>query len=240
MTTDTFAKEVLVERQGVVVGGMAKGAAMLAPDMATMLCVLTTDAQANPEQLQRALAAAVAPSFNSMDVDGATSTNDTVIVLASGKAGPVDEHVLAEMLTEACMVLAEAMVFDAEGATKAVRITVRSAASDVEAHQAARKVATSQLVKCSLNGQDPYWGRVLSELATAKVAMDPACTTIAYGGTVVSAGGIAVAHDEAAVAAHMAERWIHISVELGQGDGLASILTTDLGYGYIDENRTTS
>ena len=240
MTTDTFAKEVVVERDGVTVGGMAKGAAMLAPDMATMLCVLTTDAVTDPTTLQRALSAAVAPSFNSMDVDGATSTNDTVIVLANGSGVEASESLLTELLTEACMKLAEDMVTDAEGATKAVRITVTGAASDAEAHAGARKVANSQLVKCSLNGEDPYWGRVLSDIATARIEMDPSTTTIAYGGITVSAGGVGVDHDAAAVAAHMAERWNWISIDLGLGPGTASILTTDLGYGYIDENRTTS
>ena len=240
MTTDTFAKEVVIERDGVTVGGMAKGAAMLAPDMATMLCVLTTDAVTDGPTLQRALTAAVAPSFNSMDVDGATSTNDTVIVLANGTGPKISELVLTEVLTEACMKLAEDLVIDAEGATKAVRITVTGAASDAEAHQGARKIATSQLVKCSLNGEDPYWGRVLSDIATAGIDMDPATTTISYGGIVVSSGGVASDHDVAAVAAHMAERWNWISIDLGRGVGAASILTTDLGYGYIDENRTTS
>ena len=240
MTTDSFAKEVVIERDGVTVGGMAKGAAMLAPDMATMLCVLTTDALTDPETLQRALAAAVAPSFNSMDVDGATSTNDTVIVLASGAGVEASEALLTEVLTEACMKLAEDMVTDAEGATKAVRITVTGAASDAEAHAGARKVANSQLVKCSLNGEDPYWGRVLSDIATAGIEMEPATTTIAYGGITVSAGGVGITHDSTAVAAHMAERWNWISIDLGLGSGTGSILTTDLGYGYIDENRTTS
>ena len=240
MTTDSFAKEVVIERDGVTVGGMAKGAAMLAPDMATMLCVLTTDAVTDPATLQRALTAAVAPSFNSMDVDGATSTNDTVIVLASGVGVEASEALLTEVLTEACMKLAEDMVTDAEGATKAVRITVTGAASDAEAHAGARKVANSQLVKCSLNGEDPYWGRVLSDIATAHIEMDPATTTIAYGGITVSAGGVEIEHDAQAVAAHMAERWNWISIDLGLGSGTASILTTDLGYGYIDENRTTS
>jgi glutamate N-acetyltransferase/amino-acid N-acetyltransferase len=240
MTTDSFAKEVVIEGDGITVGGIAKGAAMLAPDMATMLAVLTTDAAASPELLSRALTTAIGPSFNSMDIDGATSTNDTVIVLASGVGDEVDEAVLTEMLTEACTSLAEMMVIDAEGATKAVRVTVTGALSDGEAHAAARKVSTSQLVKCSLNGEDPYWGRVLSEVATAGVEMDPERTTISYGGVAVSAGGIAIDHDEAAVAAHMAERWNWISIDLGIGSGAGSILTTDLGYGYIDENRTTS
>jgi glutamate N-acetyltransferase/amino-acid N-acetyltransferase len=240
LTTDTFAKQVVVEGEGFVVGGMAKGAAMLAPDMATMLAVLTTDAAVTPELLSGALAEAVGPSFNSLLVDGATSTNDTVIVLSSGTAGVVDLTAFTEALSTACLKLAEDMAYDAEGATKAVRITVSGAADDTEAHKAARKVANSLLVKCSLNGEDPYWGRVLSEVGTADIEMDPEHCSIAYGGIVVSAGGVAIAHDEDAVAAHMAERWLSIEIDLGLGEGRGAVLTTDLGHGYIDENRTTS
>ncbi len=240
MTTDTFAKEVVIEADGFVVGGMAKGAAMLAPDMATMLAVLTTDAAVSSEDLGRALHAAVGPSFNSLLVDGATSTNDTVIVMSSGTAGAVDHEAFTKALSAACLKLAEDMAFDAEGATKAVRITVTGASDDASAHQGARKVANSLLVKCSLNGEDPYWGRVLSEIATAGIDMDPLTTTISYGGIAVSRSGIAADHDAAAVAAHMAERWISIEIDLGLGAGRGAILTTDLGHGYIDENRTTS
>ena len=240
MTTDTFAKEVVVHGDGFVIGGMAKGAAMLAPDMATMLAVLTTDAQITPELLGEALKTAVDGSFNSLLVDGATSTNDTVIVLSSGTAGVVDLGKFTEALGAACLKLAEDMAFDAEGATKAVRITITGAASDEEAHLGARKVANSLLVKCSLNGEDPYWGRVLSEVGTAGIEMDPLRTTISYGGIAVSKGGIAIDHDAVAVEAHMKERWISIGIDLGLGSGSGAILTTDLGHGYIDENRTTS
>ena len=240
LTTDTFAKQVVIRSEGFVVGGMAKGAAMLAPDMATMLAVLTTDAAVSPELLAEALSTAVGPSFNSLLVDGATSTNDTVIVLSSGSAGVVDLGAFTEALSAACLKLAEDMAFDAEGATKAVRITVSGALSDAEAHDGARKVANSLLVKCSLNGEDPYWGRVLSEVGTAGIDMDPGRCTIAYGGIVVSSGGVGVVHDEAAVAAHMAERWLSIEIDLGLGEGRGAVLTTDLGHGYIDENRTTS
>jgi len=240
MTTDTFAKEVLIEGDGFKVGGMAKGAAMLAPDMATMLAVLTTDAAVTPEILKESLLEAVGSSFNSMLTDGCTSTNDTVIVLSSGTAGVVDLMEFKAALRAACMKLAEDMVVDAEGATKAVRINVTGAVSDAEAHQCARKIANSALVKCSLNGEDPYWGRVISEAGTAGVAMEPDTCSITYGGIQVSYGAVEVPHDVAAVAAHMAERWITIGVDLGLGSGSAAILTTDLGHGYIDENRTTS
>ena len=225
---------------GFSVGGMAKGAAMLAPDMATMLAVLTTDAAADPATLAEILAAAVGPSFNSLTVDGATSTNDTVVLLASGRAGPVDGPALAAAVAEACAGLAEMMAEDAEGATKVVHIEVTGARTDGEAHQAARRVAESQLVKCSLNGEDPYWGRVASELGSAGVAYDNGRLRVAYGGVTVCADGHAAEHDRAAVAAHMAGRHLRISCDLGLGTGAGVVLTTDLGHGYIDENRTTS
>jgi len=240
LTTDTVAKEVLVERDGFSVGAMAKGAAMLAPHMATMLAVLTTDARVDPPELQAALAAAVGPSFNSLSVDGCTSTNDTVIVLASGLAGPPGPGALEAALTEVCGSLAEQMAADAEGATKVIRIRVTGAVSDAEAHQAARRVGDSLLVKCSFNGEDPYWGRVVSELGTAGVAFDPALVSISYGGTAVCRDGVGAEHDRAAVGAHMAGRHIDLHCELGLGQGTGAVLTTDLGYGYIDENRTTS
>jgi glutamate N-acetyltransferase/amino-acid N-acetyltransferase len=219
---------------------MAKGAAMLAPDMATMLALCTTDAAVDPGTLRTALRAAVDVSFNSMTVDGCTSTNDTVIVLASGLAGPPGPGALEAALTEVCGSLAEQMAADAEGATKVIRIRVTGAVSDAEAHQAARRVGDSLLVKCSFNGEDPYWGRVVSELGTAGVAFDPALVSISYGGTAVCRDGVGAEHDRAAVGAHMAGRHIDLHCELGLGQGTGAVLTTDLGYGYIDENRTTS
>ena len=138
------------------------------------------------------------------------------------------------------MSLAEQMVDDAEGATKVSHIRVVGAESDGAAHLAARKVADSMLVQCSLNGEDPYWGRVVSELGSAGVAFDIDKVSVAYGDVVVCAGGVAAAHDAAAVAAHLAGRHIEIVCDLGLGTGTAAVLGTDLGYGYIDENRTTS
>ncbi len=240
MTTDTVPKEVTVRADGFSVGGMAKGAAMLAPNMATMLAVLTTDAAAEPSTLLESLRAAVGPSFNSLSVDGCTSTNDTVLVLASGQAGEVPDGALAEALAEACSVLAAKMADDAEGATKVIHYRVTGARSDAEAHRAARKVADSLLVKCSLNGEDPYWGRVLSELGTAGVEFVPEFCSIAYGAVTVCASGEAAPHDPAAVTAHLAGRHLEVSCHLGLGDGAAVVLGTDLGYGYLDENRTTS
>ena len=240
MTTDTVPKEVTVSGDGFTVGGMAKGAAMLAPNMATMLAVCTTDAAAESTTLSRALKEAVDASFNAITVDGSTSTNDTVLVLANGVAARPRPGELIEALTAACRSLAEQMVADAEGATKVAHIRVRGAQSDGAAHRAARKVADSLLVQCSLNGADAYWGRIVSELGSAGTPFDLDRVSVAYGGTVVCAAGMAVAHDEAAVAAHMAGRHVEIDCDLGLGPGEAVVLGTDLGYGYIDENRTTS
>jgi glutamate N-acetyltransferase/amino-acid N-acetyltransferase len=240
MTTDTVPKEVTVSGAGFTVGGMAKGAAMLAPNMATMLAVCTTDAAVEADVLHRALVEAVDASFNAMTVDGCTSTNDTVLVLASGTAARPRPGALVEVLTAACRSLAEQMVADAEGSTKVAHIRVRGAESDTAAHRAARKVADSMLVQCSLNGCDPYWGRIVSELGSAGTPFDPDTVSVSYGGTVVCAAGTAVAYDEAVVSAHMAGRHIEIDCDLGLGSGEAVVLGTDLGYGYIDENRTTS
>jgi glutamate N-acetyltransferase/amino-acid N-acetyltransferase len=245
MTTDTVRKEAVVVvpsagGDGFTVGGMAKGAAMLAPDMATMLAVITTDAGADAGTLDHVLREAVGPSFNSMTVDGCASTNDTVLLLANGRAGRVPRDALLAAVTEACSSLAAQMAADAEGATKVVHVRVVGALSDAEAHRAARKVADSLLVKCSLNGEDPYWGRVVSELGSAGVAFDPDRVSVAYGGVAVCVAGVAAGHDRAAVGVHMAGRNVEITCDLGSGDGSAVVLTTDLGYGYLDENRTTS
>ena len=241
LTTDTVAKEVEVAGDGFTVGGMAKGAAMLAPNMATMLAVLTTDAAADPAELHAALDAAVETSFNRLSVDGCTSTNDTVIVLAGGRSGVTpSRQALTEALAEACGSLAAQMAADAEGATKVVEVRVQGAPSEAEAVQAARKVAQSQLVKCSLYGADPYWGRIVSELGSAGVAFDPDRVSIAYGEVVVCRAGVAAPHDQAAVAAHLAGREVGITADLGLGQAQAVVLTNDLTPGYIDENMRTS
>lgn len=241
MTTDTVCKEVTVEGPGFTVGAMGKGAAMLAPNMATMLAVLTTDARCDPVTLLDALRNAVVGTFNRMSIDGCTSTNDTVVVLASGEsATPVSAGVLTDALGQACGELAAMMAGDAEGGSKVAHVVVRGAASDDEAHRAARKVAESALVKCSLNGEDPYWGRVVSELGSAGVAFDLDRVAVAYGGVVVCRAGVAAEHDDKAVRDHMKSRAIELSCDLGMGPGTGAVLTTDLGHGYIDENRTTS
>jgi glutamate N-acetyltransferase/amino-acid N-acetyltransferase len=208
--------------------------------MATMLAVLTTDAAVEPGPLQDLLRTAVAQSFNTLSVDGCTSTNDTVIVLANGRAGVVDHAELRMALTAACTDLAEQMAGDAEGATKVVRIKVVNAASDTEAAAGARKVAESQLCKCSWYGQDPYWGRIASELGSAGIAYDPDTVAISYGGITVADGGITIDHDEAVVRKHMSERRIEIVADLKLGTGSGSILTNDLTHAYVDENMGTS
>ena len=241
MTTDTVPKTVRIDAGGFTVAGFAKGAAMLAPNMATMLAVVTTDAQLSPEELQMALSEAVVPSFNAITVDGCTSTNDTVLVLASGRAtSAVDARAFTEALTAACTELAEQMVNDAEGSTKSFRVTVRGAVSDDAARAAARKVAQSQLVKCSFYGQDPYWGRVVSELATAGTPFDPDKVRISYGGVTVCEGGVATEHDREAVTKVMGERYIELDCDLGLGNGVGTILGADLTHAYVDENMGTS
>lgn len=238
MTTDTVPKTVAVAGDGWTIGGIAKGAAMLAPNMATMLAVLTTDAAVAPGHLQASLSAAVSGSFNRIVVDGCTSTNDTVIVLANGLAGPpADLGAFDGDLAEACLSLATQMAHDAEGHTKVVRIEITGAASDAEADAAARKLAGSLLVKCSFYGDDPYWGRVLSDLGTAGVAIDVDAVAIAYDGVVVSKGLAPTGADASAAAAKPA---FTLTCDLGAGEGSAWLLTNDLTHAYVDENMGTS
>jgi len=240
LTTDTVRKEATSAAGNAIVGGMAKGAAMLSPAMATMLAVLTTDAAVDPAGLQQSLARAVSETFDCLSVDGCRSTNDTVIVLANGRAGAVDATALTDALTDVCGSLAEQMARDAEGDTKIVRIRVVGARTQGEARVAARAVANSQLVQCSLNGADAYWGRVLSELGASGAFIDPEQVDISYNGVTVCRDGIACAHDEAALATHMAGREIEILCDLRLAHGEAIVLTTDLSHAYIDENRRTS
>jgi glutamate N-acetyltransferase/amino-acid N-acetyltransferase len=252
MTTDTVAKEALATFDAggttVTVGGMAKGAAMLSPAMATMLAVITTDAAVEPRALQLALTRAVDASFNLMTTDGSRSTNDTVLVLAGGAAGnpsitagSLEAHALADALTAVCASLSDQMAHDAEGATKFVRLTVKGARSNGEALQAARAVAESQLVKCSLFGGDPYWGRILSELGASGAYLDPDRVDIAYNDITVCVGGVAAdVYDVEALAKSMQQKEIEVTADLGLGNGEATVTTVDLTPGYIDENMRTS
>jgi glutamate N-acetyltransferase/amino-acid N-acetyltransferase len=240
LTTDTVTKQVVVESDGFVVGGIAKGAAMLAPNMATMLAVLTTDASTSPPALQAALAAAVGRSFNEMTVDGCTSTNDSVIIMASGLGREAGPEALAEALDAACSDLAAQMVADAEGATKLVRVRVVGAADTESARRAVRRVAESQLVKSSWYGEDANWGRIVSELASAGTPFDPDRVSVAYGKVTVCRGGVGVDHDEEALRAILAARQIEITCGLGLGIGSASILSADLTPAYVELNAGRS
>ncbi|CAN5488058.1 bifunctional glutamate N-acetyltransferase/amino-acid acetyltransferase ArgJ [soil metagenome] len=239
-TTDTARKEATATAGEVTVGGMAKGAAMLAPSMATMLAVLTTDADVDAPTLQRVLAAGVDASFNALLTDGCTSTNDTVLLLASGEAGPIDEADLAQAVAAVCTSLAGQMAEDAEGATKVVRLTVSGAASDAEARTGADRIARSLLCKCSWYGRDPYCGRLASELGAAGIAFDQERVSVTYGGVTVAAGGVTVDHDAEAVAYHMEGRHLAVICDLGLGEGTATVLTNDLTHAYVDENMGTS
>lgn len=252
LTTDTVRKETVVVAEladgpALTVGGMAKGAAMLSPAMATMLAVLVTDAAVEPTALHQALDLGVRDTFNALLVDGSMSTNDTVIALANGAAGNntiTNEghgfHALVEAITEACDDLAHAMAADAEGATKLATIVVRGARSSEEARRAARAVAGSQLVQCSLYGRDPYWGRILSELGASGAWFDPERVDISYNGVTVCRNGVAALYDERAAEDAMAQREIEIVCDLHEGMGQARVRFTDLTHAYIDENMRTS
>jgi glutamate N-acetyltransferase/amino-acid N-acetyltransferase len=205
-----------------------------------MLVVITTDADLGADELDKALRSATAVTFDRLDADGCTSTNDTVLVLAGGAAGPVDERALGFALSGACASLGRQLAGDAEGATKVIVVEVTGASSDDEARVAARKIAESELVKCSFYGEDPYWGRVVSEAGSAGVAFDPDKVAVSYGHTRVCEGGVPLDHDRDAVTAHLAQREVAVSVDLGLGRGRGTILTNDLTHAYIDENMRTS
>ena len=240
LTTDTHRKEALVRGSTFTLGGMAKGCGMIAPNMATMLAFLTTDADVEREELQRILKDAVDRTFNTLNVDGATSTNDTVIVLASGRRGKPDLAEFADAMHRVCEDLTLQMARDAEGMTKMVALLVTGAASDAEARIAAKNIAENNLVKCSWHGGDPYWGRLLAAAGSSGIAFEPEKTSVAYGGITVSRGGTHAEHDYDAVAAQMKEERIEIEVALGLGQGQAQVIGIDLGPGYIKENVKTS
>ena len=240
LTTDHNPKEVLIKGSTFTIGGMAKGCGMIAPNMATMLAFLTTDAEVPHELLTTLLRESSDATFNTLDVDGATSTNDTAMILANGRAGPVATKDFANALHQACEQLTWLMARDAEGMTKIVTVTVTGAAGDAEARLAAKAIAQNNLVKCSWYGGDPYWGRILAAAGSSGAAFDTAGSVVAYGGVAVARGGVGIAHDAQAVGEHMSGEHVEIGLELGLGGGSASIIGVDLGPGYIKENAATS
>jgi len=240
LTTDSVPKTGIVSGSTFTLGGMAKGCGMIAPNMATMLAFLTTDAELPREKLQRILGDAADRTFNTLNVDGATSTNDTAILLASGRRGPADEAELADAVHRLCEDLTWQMAKDAEGMTKMVTLTVTGAASDAEARIAAKNVAENNLVKCSWYGSDPYWGRLLAAAGSAGVAFDTANSVVSYGGVTVAKAGAPCPHDVQGVEKHMARQRIEIEIRIGNGPGTARTIGIDLGPGYIKENSKTS
>ena len=239
LTTDTRPKTAAVEHpEGWRVGGMAKGAGMIAPDMATMLAFVTTDAAVDRGVLQAALASAVDRSFNAITVDGECSTNDTVLVLANGASGvEVQPGEIAEALELVCGRLARAIVADGEGATKLVRVVVTGARSEDEARQAARAVAESPLLKCALYGSDANWGRVAAALAGSGASMDLEGWSIEMGGVLLLDRGRPVegdAEDRARKA--LRPREVEIRCDLAAGEAEGEILTTDFSPGYVGIN----
>jgi glutamate N-acetyltransferase/amino-acid N-acetyltransferase len=240
LTTDHKEKEALVRGSTFTLGGMAKGCGMIAPNMATMLAFLTTDADVTAAEMTDVLRDAADRTFNTLNVDGATSTNDTVILLASARRGRPDMAEFADAVHKVCEDLTYQMARDAEGMTKMVALSVTGAASDEEARIAAKNIAENNLVKCSWYGGDPYWGRLLAAAGSAGVAFEAEKTSVAYGGIVVSRAGTNADHDSEAVRAHMAGERIEIEVALGLGSGRAQAIGIDLGPGYIKENSKTS
>jgi len=237
-TTDTVAKTCEVSGPGYVIGGMAKGAAMLAPALATMLVVLTTDASLQAADLDAALRTAVRTTFDRLDSDGCMSTNDTVLLLASGAAGTVpDRDDFADLLTAACADLARQMQQDAEGASKDITIEVTGAASEDEAVTVGRAIARCNLLKCAIAGADPNWGRVLAAIGTTSATFEPDQLDVAINGVWVCRNGCGAA-DRSAV--DLAPRAVTITVDLRAGKDTATILTSDLTAEYVHLNSAYS
>ncbi|MBG0831296.1 bifunctional glutamate N-acetyltransferase/amino-acid acetyltransferase ArgJ [Planomonospora sp. ID67723] len=238
-TTDTVSKISFKRGEGgYMVGGMAKGAGMLAPALATMLCVITTDADVTTEQLDVVLRRATRATFDRLDADGCMSTNDTVLLLASGASGVVPD--LAEFekkITEVCADLARQLLVDAEGATKAIAIEVVGAASEQDALTVARTVSRSNLLKCAIHGEDPNWGRVLSAVGTTDAVFEPDRLNVAINGVWICRGG-AAGDDRAKV--DLRPRDVTITIDLSAGPHSATVHTTDLTAAYVHENSAYS
>jgi glutamate N-acetyltransferase/amino-acid N-acetyltransferase len=237
-TTDTVHKTSVVSKEGWTVGGMAKGAGMLAPGLATMLVVITTDVDADDETLDKALRAATKVTFDRVDSDGCMSTNDTVLLLASGASGitPGDEE-FAEAVREVCADLGRQLIGDAEGASKDIKVEVINAASEEDAVEVGRSIARNNLLKCAIHGEDPNWGRVLSAIGTTKAAFEPDQLNVAINGVWVCKNG-SVGEDRELV--DMRYREVHIVADLAAGGATATIWTNDLTADYVHENSAYS
>lgn len=238
MTTDTRPKTTVARGSGWTVGGMAKGAGMLAPAMATMLCVLTTDAVAGPAALDDALRAACRVTFDRIDSDGCMSTNDTVLLLASGASGiePTGAELTAAV-TAACHDLAQQLIADAEGATKQIAIEVAGAAGEDDAVEVGRSVARNNLVKTALFGNDPNWGRILAAVGTTTAAFEPDAVDVAVNEVWVCRSG-AAAEDRSKV--DLTGRDVTIRIDLHAGVQSATVWTNDLSHAYVHENSAYS
>ncbi|MCA2217564.1 bifunctional glutamate N-acetyltransferase/amino-acid acetyltransferase ArgJ [Jidongwangia harbinensis] len=238
MTTDTVAKNAVVHRDGWSVGGMAKGAGMLAPGLATMLVVVTTDAVAGNDALDAALREATRLTFDRIDADGCMSTNDTVLLLASGASDVQPEPAeLTAAVLEVCHDLAQQLIADAEGATKHIAIEVLGAASEADAVEVGRTVARNNLVKTAMFGNDPNWGRILAAVGTTGAAFEPERVDVAVNGIWVCRGG-AAAEDRSKV--DLSGRDATIQIHLHEGEMSATIWTTDLSHAYVHENSAYS
>ncbi|MEU0333656.1 bifunctional glutamate N-acetyltransferase/amino-acid acetyltransferase ArgJ [Streptomyces sp. NPDC006193] len=237
-TTDTVHKTAVVTGNGWTVGGMAKGAGMLAPGLATMLAVLTTDADVDSATLDEALRAATRVTFDRVDSDGCMSTNDTVLLLASGAAGVTpDPAEFAEAVRAVCADLGRQLVGDAEGASKDIKVEVINAATEEDAVEVGRSIARNTLLKCALHGEDPNWGRVLSAIGTTSAAFEPDRLNVAINGVWVCKNG-SVGEDRELV--DMRYREVHIVADLAAGSETATIWTNDLTADYVHENSAYS
>jgi glutamate N-acetyltransferase / amino-acid N-acetyltransferase len=237
-TTDTVTKIAFQRVDGYTVGGMAKGAGMLSPALATMLCVLTTDASMDAVALDTALREAVRVTFDRLDTDGCMSTNDTVLLLASGAAGTApDPGEFTTVLTSVCADLARQLQLDAEGASKAIAVEVVGAASEADAVTVGRSVARSALLKCAIAGEDPNWGRVLSAVGTTGAAFEPDRLNVAINGVWVCRNGCA---GDDRSKADLRPRDVRITIDLSAGPSSATINTTDLTTEYVHENSAYS
>jgi glutamate N-acetyltransferase / amino-acid N-acetyltransferase len=239
MTTDTVAKQsAYTDVTGWSIGGTTKGAGMIAPSMATMLTVLTTDAVVDAPVLDQALRAAVRVSFDRLDVDGSMSTNDTVLVLASGASGvAVDPTAFTTALTALCRDLAQQMQADAEGVTKRITVRVTGAATEDDAVTVARTIARDSLVKTAIFGSDANWGRIAAAAGYAEAAVDPDRLDIVVNGALLCRGGVAAG---GRTDADLSGKEVLVEVALGLGADTADILTTDLSHAYVEENSAYS